>query len=118
MAIATNLGYPRFGRQHQLKWALEKYWRGTQDEAALQRTAHDLRQTQQHLQQQLGVQHIPANDFSLYDHVLDTIALVGAVPPRYGWRGGTVNLAAYFAMARGGPGQARATNGGAAPARQ
>src|SRR5262249_22051278 len=42
-----------------------------------------------------------SNDFSYYDQVLDTIALVGAVPERYGWSGGTVDLDTYFAMARG-----------------
>jgi 5-methyltetrahydropteroyltriglutamate--homocysteine methyltransferase len=55
MAIATNLGYPRLGLQRELKWVLEKYWRGTENATALQRTAHDLRQTQQHLQQHLGI---------------------------------------------------------------
>src|SRR6185312_10380960 len=44
---------------------------------------------------------IPSNDFSYYDQVLDTIALVGAVPERYGWDGGQVDLDTYFAMARG-----------------
>ena len=33
--------------------------------------------------------------------MLDTIALVGAVPERYGWGGGQVDLDTYFAMARG-----------------
>jgi len=44
---------------------------------------------------------IPSNDFSLYDHVLDTIALVGAVPERYEHAGGPVGIETYFAMARG-----------------
>ena len=35
-----------------------------------------------------GIDLIPSNDFSLYDQVLDTIALVGAVPERYGHDGG------------------------------
>ena len=34
--------------------------------------------------------------------MLDTIALVGAVPPRYGFKGGVVDIDTYFAMARGG----------------
>ena len=38
--------------------------------------------------QDAGIDLIPSNDFSLYDQVLDTIALVGAVPERYGWDGG------------------------------
>ena len=53
------------------------------------------------LQKTTGIQHIPSNDFSLYDHVLDTIAMVGAVPSRYRWKGPRVDPATYFAMARG-----------------
>ena len=35
----------------------------------------------------LGVTHVPSNDFSFYDHVLDTVVMVGAIPERYGGRG-------------------------------
>jgi hypothetical protein len=92
MAIATNHGYPRFGPQRELKWTLEKYWRGRTNAETLHHLGRDLRHAQQRLPQ-LGIQHIPANDFSLYDHVLDTIALLGALPERYGWHGDTVELA-------------------------
>ena len=51
-----------------------------------------------------GLDLVPVNDFSLYDQVLDTCALVGAIPPRFGWTGGTVDLDLLFAMARGGAG--------------
>ena len=51
--------------------------------------------------QDAGIDLIPSNDFSYYDQVLDAIALVGAVPERYGWSGGQVDLDTYFAMARG-----------------
>src|SRR5207245_2845919 len=44
---------------------------------------------------------VPSNDFSYYDRMLDTCTLVGAVPKRYGWVGGPVDLDTYFAMARG-----------------
>ncbi len=44
---------------------------------------------------------IPSNDFSLYDHVLDTSVMVGAIPAIYGWEGGNVSLDTYFAMGRG-----------------
>jgi 5-methyltetrahydropteroyltriglutamate--homocysteine methyltransferase len=101
MVIATNLGYPRLGTQRELKWALEQYWSGQITAEALEQTARTLRLAQQRLQQQLGISHIPSNDFSLYDHVLDTIALVGAVPARYNWDSETVDLDTYFAMARG-----------------
>ena len=51
--------------------------------------------------QDAGIDLIPSNDFSLYDQVLDAVALVGAVPERYGHSGGDVDLDTYFAMARG-----------------
>ena len=44
---------------------------------------------------------IPSNDFSLYDHVLDTAVMLGAVPSRFGYTGGPVDPDTYFAMARG-----------------
>src|SRR5439155_14127020 len=52
-------------------------------------------------QRRAGLDLVPTGDFSLYDHVLDTAALVGAVPGRFGWQGGPVDLDTYFAMARG-----------------
>ena len=55
-------------------------------------------------QRALGVTNIPSNDFSLYDHVLDTSVMVGAIPQIYGWTGGPVSLETYFAMARGSEG--------------
>jgi len=51
-----------------------------------------------------GIDTIPSNDFSLYDHVLDTAVMVGAVPAVYGWNGGPVALDTCFAMARGSTG--------------
>jgi len=60
-----------------------------------------LRQKHWTLQKQIGLEHIPCNDFSLYDHVLDAAAMVGAVPSRYGTSAGKIDLRTYFAMARG-----------------
>ncbi len=101
MAIASNLGFPRVGPRRELKVALEAYWSGKADEAHLQEVARTLRRDHWLLQQKAGLQHIPSNDFSLYDHVLDTAAMVGAVPSRYGGSGKSVDLTTYFAMARG-----------------
>lgn len=101
MVQATNLGYPRIGRQRELKKALEQFWSGRISEQELLTRAAALRKQHWLLQQQLGLHHIPSNDFSLYDQVLDTIALVGAIPERYHWDGSRVDLALYFAMARG-----------------
>ena len=99
--ITSNLGFPRIGLERELKQAVEQFWSGKIDQEGLQKTACGLRADHWTLQQQLGLSHIPSNDFSLYDHILDTIAMVGAVPARYGWSGGRIHLETYFAMARG-----------------
>ncbi|QDT19126.1 5-methyltetrahydropteroyltriglutamate--homocysteine S-methyltransferase [Gimesia chilikensis] len=104
MAIATNLGFPRIGAQRELKRAVEKFWSGKISEAELHNVCRELRETNWKRQQQAGIAHIPSNDFSLYDQVLDTAALVGAIPRRFDWSGDEVDLATYFAMARGGKG--------------
>ena len=101
MAIASNLGFPRVGARRELKKALEDYWSGKGNESALLAVGKTLRQQHWTLQKQIGLAHIPSNDFSLYDSVLDTAAMVGAVPSRYRAAAGKVDLRTYFAMARG-----------------
>jgi 5-methyltetrahydropteroyltriglutamate--homocysteine methyltransferase len=101
MACSTILGYPRIGQRRELKSALESYWKGKSPEADLLKTAAELRLRHWKLQKDTGIDLIPANDFSLYDQVLDTSCHFGAVPERYGLADGTVGLRSYFAMARG-----------------
>ena len=113
MAISSNLGFPRMGVHRELKKALETHWAGTLDEPGLLAVGQVLKLNHWALQQQLGIRHIPSNDFSFYDHVLDTTTMVGAVPERYNWHGSQVDLATYFAMARG---TARTSGQGDVPA--
>jgi 5-methyltetrahydropteroyltriglutamate--homocysteine methyltransferase len=101
MALANVAGFPRIGRNRELKFATEGYWRGETSVEELGATAKAIRVENWKLMQDAGIDLIPSNDFSYYDQVLDTIALVGAVPERYGWDGGQIDLATYFAMARG-----------------
>jgi 5-methyltetrahydropteroyltriglutamate--homocysteine methyltransferase len=101
MILSANLGFPRIGSHRELKQALESYWSGATGAEELLRTAQFLRARHWFTQQKAGIDHIPSNDFSLYDQMLDTIAMLGAVPPRFGHQGGEVPLALYFAMARG-----------------
>jgi 5-methyltetrahydropteroyltriglutamate--homocysteine methyltransferase len=101
MPISHNLGFPPLGAGRELKRATEGYWSGKVTLANLLKTGADLRARHWRLQQDAGIDLIPSNDFSYYDRVLDTCALVGAVPKRYGWSGGPVDLDTYFAMARG-----------------
>jgi 5-methyltetrahydropteroyltriglutamate--homocysteine methyltransferase len=99
--LIHNLGYPRVGAARQLKRALETYWRGAETADGLQKIASELRRSNWLQQKSAGIDLIPAGDFSFYDHVLDTIAMVGAVPERFGWDGLRTDLPLYFAMARG-----------------
>jgi len=98
MAIAANLGYPRIGRRRELKRALEAYWSGRLDAEALHAVAREVRREAWLTQRAVGIDTIPSNDFSFYDHMLDTAVSVGAVPERYRSEDA---LTTYFAMARG-----------------
>ena len=101
----STLGTPRLGPYRELKFALESYWSGKSDEATLNEAAAGIRAANWARQHALGIVNIPSNDFSLYDHVLDTSVMVGAIPGIYGWTGGEVSLDTYFALARGSHGE-------------
>ena len=103
MALSTVHGFPRIGLGRELKFGTEEYWAGERDAAKLAATAREIRRGNSELMRDAGIDLVPCNDFSLYDQVLDITALVGAVPQRYGHRGGEVGIDTYFAMARGDP---------------
>jgi 5-methyltetrahydropteroyltriglutamate--homocysteine methyltransferase len=105
MALSNIAGFPRIGPNRELKFAAEGYWRGETSAEQLAKTASEIRLANWQLMRDAGIDLIPSNDFSLYDQVLDAIALVGAVPERYGHGGGDVGLDTYFAMARGRQGE-------------
>ncbi|RKO86102.1 cobalamin-independent synthase, partial [Blyttiomyces helicus] len=101
MVTATNLGFPRMGGNRELKKTVENFWAGKIDEKALLAGAKNIRREHWELQRDAGIAagHIPSNDFSFYDHVLDHVHLFGAVPKRYA--GLTNHIDAYFATGRG-----------------
>ena len=104
VTVAT-LGFPRIGPRRELKFALEKFWSGQSSESELLEAAGGLRTAAWARQRALGADWLPSNDFSLYDHVLDTSLMLGAIPERYGKTVGDSDLATYFAMARGTTGE-------------
>src|SRR5581483_9767952 len=101
MVYAANLGYPRIGPKRQLKAALEDFWSGKITDEQLLEVARCLRLEGWKIQHDSGIDFIPSNDFSLYDHFLDTCAMVGAVPERFAWKGNEIDVRTYFLMARG-----------------
>lgn len=93
-------GFPRVGKDRELKFAEEKYFRGEISEDILQKVARELRLSHWQEQKKAGIDLIPSNDFSFYDQLLDTAVLFNIIPERYK----TLDLSdleRYFAMARG-----------------
>ena len=97
---STISGFPRIGDRRELKTATEGYWAGRVPAEELEATARELRRQTWTFLRDAGLGQVPSNHFSLYDQVLDTCVLVGAVPERHR-KGGAVDLDTYFAMARG-----------------
>lgn len=106
------------GSQRQLKRIVEQFWQGAVDKETLLTGAQvraflprisksstdflakELRKAHWLLQQELGIEHVPSNDFSFYDQVLDHVQLFGAIPEKYQCLSDDA-LKQYFAMARG-----------------
>ncbi|SEG04362.1 methionine synthase (B12-independent) [Nitrosomonas ureae] len=99
MVTTHNLGFPRIGRNRELKFALEKYWKGGISESALSDIVTDLRV--RHWQDQSILDWIPAGDFSLYDHVLDMSFMLGNIPERVSTFSASSTIDNYFRVARG-----------------
>jgi len=97
MVTTHNLGFPRIGKNRELKFALESYWRGSSSQQELQQTGKQLRLT--HWQEQNQCDYLTVGDFSFYDHVLDTSALLGNLPTRADNQAN--DLDRYFQVARG-----------------
>lgn len=106
----NSLGFPRIGRRRELKFALEKYWRGESTQAELHEVARELRRTHWQWQVAAGIEQVPVGDFAFYDQVLTLSATLNAIPDRH--RGeGAIDLDTLFRVARG-----RAPTGTDAPA--
>ena len=100
MKLSTaTLGFPRMGPNRELKFALEKHWKGLLTEAELLTIAAGVEQQGWKLQTDAGIDRITVGDYSLYDFVLTWTELLGMVPQRF--QSMKPGLARMFAMARG-----------------
>lgn len=95
----STLGYPRIGPNRELKFALEKFWKGAISEQELLQVAQDIELESWKLQQEMGIQHITVGDHYLYDMVLFWSESLGLCPKRF--QGLAPGLPRMFAMARG-----------------
>ncbi|CZQ92671.1 5-methyltetrahydropteroyltriglutamate--homocysteine S-methyltransferase [Trichococcus ilyis] len=102
---SSLIGFPRVGKLRELKFASEKYFRKEISTEELEQVAKGLREMHWNLQQDAGISHIPSNDFSYYDNVLDLTVLLNALPESYKQLG-LSERDTYFAAARGYQGEA------------
>lgn len=102
MALAHNLGFPRIGRDRELKKAQEAFWKGELDEAGLRAVGRELRAAHWQVQKNAGIELLPVGDFAWYDQVLTHSLTFGVIPERFRTHGeAKPTLQTLFAMARG-----------------
>ena len=107
MSLHTHiLGFPRIGAERELKFALERHWRGEVSEAALEQTGKALRARHWALQRDAGLDYVTVGDFAFYDQVANHIQLLGCEPARFAFDEQQSQLSRYFQMARGEESQA------------
>ncbi|EQB40728.1 5-methyltetrahydropteroyltriglutamate--homocysteine methyltransferase [Sulfurimonas hongkongensis] len=92
------IGFPRIGEQRELKRVLESFWAKNCSFKDVVRVASELKERHWNYQREAGIDFISSNDFSLYDNMLDTAFMLGAIPKRFSELKGEE---LYFAMARG-----------------
>ena len=99
MTLQTaTLGYPRIGKNREVKKALEAFWSNKSDAATLLQTVQNVESANWKTQLEAGIDRIGIGDTTLYDHVLDWSVRLGLIPDRFRHLAG---LDQYFAMARG-----------------
>ncbi|MBZ5793877.1 5-methyltetrahydropteroyltriglutamate--homocysteine S-methyltransferase [Burkholderia contaminans] len=98
MVTTHNLGFPRIGAKRELKFGLERYWKGESSRDELKALGAELRQRHWNDQRDLGL--APIGDFAFYDQVLDMSFTLGNLPKRVQDFHGDA-LDNYFRVARG-----------------
>ncbi len=94
----ATLGYPRIGKNREVKKALEAFWSKKSDLETLLKTVQDVESANWQTQLEAGIDRIGIGDTTLYDHVLDWTVRLGLIPDRFQ---SLTGLDQYFAMARG-----------------
>jgi 5-methyltetrahydropteroyltriglutamate--homocysteine methyltransferase len=101
MTTIHTLGFPRMGANRELKFALERHWRGEISADELEAIGRELRARHWQVQRDTGLDFVTVGDFAYYDHVANHIQLLGCEPGRFGFTGQEAPLARYFTLARG-----------------
>src|SRR3989304_2143368 len=100
-SLSQTIGYPRIGRDRQMKQAREAVGGGKSDQASLLKVLAAVEEQGEPAQAQAGIDLIGVGDATLYDHVLDWSHRLGIIPARFRHLEG---LDLRFALARGADG--------------
>jgi 5-methyltetrahydropteroyltriglutamate--homocysteine methyltransferase len=101
MTKLHTLGFPRIGAERELKFALERYWRGEIQSSDLEQQGQNIRKAHWQLQQDAGLDWVTLGDFAFYDQVANHIQWFGCEPARFGFTQEHSPLTRHFALARG-----------------
>ncbi|WP_223248200.1 5-methyltetrahydropteroyltriglutamate--homocysteine S-methyltransferase, partial [Sulfurirhabdus autotrophica] len=101
MTTIHSLGFPRIGKNRELKFALEQYWRGEINAESLEATGQELRVQHWQIQKNAGLDYVSVGDFAYYDQMLNHIQLLGCEPNRFDFTEQVPELNRYFTLARG-----------------
>ncbi|MDR1685486.1 MAG: 5-methyltetrahydropteroyltriglutamate--homocysteine S-methyltransferase [Desulfovibrio sp.] len=99
------LGFPSIGKQREQKQALESFWDGVLSVDALSATCTELKKRHWRIQKDAGLDYVSTGDFSLYDRMLDTTCMLGAIPERFTPCLDDAPADRYFSLARGNVGR-------------
>lgn len=94
------VSYPRIGAKRELKFCVEKYFKGEIKQEELLNLAKNLRKTHWFSQKDAGIDFISSNDFSFYDNILDCANTFNVISKKYK-KLNLDKLDEYFAQARG-----------------
>lgn len=94
------LGFPRCGAKRALKFALEAFWNGKMSFKQLDACCQTMRLQHWVIQKKSGLSFVATGDFAMYDLMLDTSLMLGAVPERFR-KVPRDSAELHFAMARG-----------------
>ena len=101
MVKSATLGMPRIGSKCEVSNAVHNFIQKQINQNELQAIGKKVREDNLKIQKDLDIDIIPSNDFTFFDHVLDTTVLLGNIPRKYYWEGGAVSLDIYFTMITG-----------------
>ncbi|MDK8180607.1 5-methyltetrahydropteroyltriglutamate--homocysteine S-methyltransferase [Paenibacillus sp. UMB4589-SE434] len=77
------IGYPRIGYNREWKKALEQYWGGKTSSAQLETELNRIEAERLTTLVDAKLSYVPVQDYTWYDHVLDTAVMFDIIPERF-----------------------------------